>query len=120
MASTKVLSQENLDSAIHLCEYLGVPLAVNKLVGPSTLVTYLGIQIDSASLIISLPENKLLKLVHMLVAWDAKLTCAKRELLSLVGSLSFACKVVKPCCTFLRRLIDLSTTQSELQWILES
>ena len=118
VASTEVLSQANLESAIHLCEYLGVPLAVTKMVGPSTLVTYLGIQIDSASLTISLPENKLIKLVNLLAAWDAKLTCTKWDLLSLVGSLSFACKVVKPGCTFLRCLIDLSTTQSELQGIL--
>ena len=115
VVSTKVLSQANLESAIHLCEYLGVPLAVNKMVGPST---YLGIQLDSASLIISLPENKLINLVNMLEAWDAKLTCTKRDLLSLVGSLSFACKVVKPGRTFLRLLIDLSTTQPELQGIL--
>ena len=96
VASTKVLSQANLKSAINLCEYLGVPLVVNKMVGPSTLVTYLGIQIDSVSLTISLPENKLINLVNMLAAWDAKLTCTKRDLLSLVGSLSFACKVGKP------------------------
>ena len=95
VTSTKVLSQANLKSAINLCEYLGVPLAVNKMVGPSTLVTYLGIQIDSASLTISLPENKLIKLVNMLAAWDAKSTCTKWGLLSLVGSLSFVCKVVK-------------------------
>ena len=36
------------------------------------------------------------------------------ELLSLIGSLSFAFKVVKPGHIFLRRLIDLSTTVSKL------
>ena len=38
----------------------------------------------------------------------------KRELLSLIGSLSFACKVVKPGRMFLRRLIDLSTSVTNL------
>ena len=36
VTSTKVLSQATMKSAINLCEYLGVPLAVNKMVGPST------------------------------------------------------------------------------------
>ncbi|XP_057296127.1 uncharacterized protein LOC130625062 [Hydractinia symbiolongicarpus] len=40
--------------------------------------------------------------------------CTKRELLSLIGSLSFACKVVKCGRMFLRRLIDLSTTVRSL------
>ena len=38
----------------------------------------------------------------------------ERELLSLIGSLSFACKVVKPGRIFLRRLVDLSTSVSRL------
>ena len=40
--------------------------------------------------------------------------CKKRELLSLIGSLSHACKAVRAGCAFLRRLIDLSTTAKQL------
>ena len=42
--------------------------------------------------------------------WSSRKKCTKRELLSLIGSLYFARKVVKPGRIFLRRLIDLSTT----------
>ena len=45
-----------------------------------------------------------------LEGWQKSKTCVKRELLSLRGCLSFACKVVKPGKMFLRRLIDLSTS----------
>ena len=38
----------------------------------------------------------------------------KEELLSLIGSLSRACKAVRSGRAFLRRLIDLSTTASHL------
>ena len=41
-------------------------------------------------------------------------TFTKRELLSLIGKLAFACKVVPPGRLFLRRLIDLSTTATHL------
>ena len=41
-------------------------------------------------------------------------TCTKRELLSLIGKLAFACKVVPPGRLFLRRPIDLLTTVTHL------
>ena len=41
--------------------------------------------------------------------------CTKRELLSLIGKLSFAAKVVQPDRIFLCRLIDSSTTVRELR-----
>ena len=65
-------------------------------------------------LTIRLPEDKLNDLITSLKKWIHRRTCQKQELLSLIGSLSFACKVVKCGRIFLRRLIDLSTTVSEL------
>ena len=41
--------------------------------------------------------------------------CTKRQLLSLIGKLSFSYKVVPAGRIFLRRLIDLSTTVKQLQ-----
>ena len=40
--------------------------------------------------------------------------CRKRELLSLTGVLSHACKVVRAGRTFIKRLIDLSTVAKQL------
>ena len=40
--------------------------------------------------------------------------CTKRQLLSTIGKLSFACKVLPAGRIFLRRLIDLSTTVKQL------
>ena len=95
-----------------------MPLSVNKIVGPSTSITYLGIKINTVTMMISLPEDKLEKLKASVSMWYDKLTCTKRELLSLIGFLSFACKVVKPGRIFLRRLIDLSTTVENLNSII--
>ena len=93
---------------------IGVPLAPNKIVGPSTCITYLGIEIDSINNVCRLPNDKLSKLKNLLKVWKNKKKCTKKELLSLIGSLSFACKVVKPGRIFLRRLIDLSTKVKSL------
>ena len=100
---------------LNVFRFLGVPVAEDKLEGPSQRIVFLGIQIDSASFSISLPNDKLSDLSVALRAWQNKKKCRKVELLSLIGSLSFACKVVKPGRIFLRRLIDLSTSVDKLQ-----
>ena len=45
--------------AIECCRILGVPIAVEKTVGPSTKITFLGIEVDSEEGLLSLPQEKL-------------------------------------------------------------
>ena len=94
--------------------YLGVPIAEDKLEGPATCLTYLGIEVDSDDMVIRLPEEKLVELKAFLSSWVGKRRCTKRHLLSMIGKLSFADKVVKPGRLFLRRLIDLAKTVARL------
>ena len=56
-----------------------------------------------------LPQPKLEQLKSLIASWRGKKVGSKRDLLSLIGVLSHACKVVRAGRTFLRRLIDLST-----------
>ena len=93
-----------------------MPLAPEKIEGPCQVITYLGIEIDSVNMVARLPKEKLIKLNNDLRQWGVRKKCRKRDLLSLIGSLSFACKVVKPGRMFLRRLIDLSCTVKELHY----
>ena len=63
----------------------------------------------------TLPQDKVTTLMALLSAWDVrKKKVTKRELLSLVGKLSFAAKVIPAGRIFLRRLIDLSTFAKKL------
>ena len=75
---------------------LGVPVAENKLVGPSTYITFLGIEIDSVQLKLPLPEDKLERVKTLVAEWRGRRSCRKRELESLIGHLSHVCKVVRP------------------------
>ena len=97
-----------------LFQFIGVPIAPDKTVGPSHKITYLGIEVDALAQCVRLPKEKYDTLLTLLRSWESKKKCTKRELLSLIGSLSFAAKVVKPGRIFLRRLIDLSTSVSKL------
>ena len=104
---------------LQVFDNLGVPTAVgtDKVVGPSTCVTMLGIEIDSATGELCLPTDKLRALQHLLQSWFTHHVASRRELQSLVGQLqslvghlSFAAKVVPAGRTFTRRLIDACTS----------
>ena len=106
--------QHHLSTLTSLCGALGIPLAEDKLAGPTTELEYLGILLDSAALEARLPGDKLQDIRTALDQWSSQTVCRKRDLLSLIGTLSFAAKVVPAGRTFLRRMIDLGTTVPRL------
>ena len=42
-----------------ICEDLGVPLAEDKTIGPSSILTFLGLEIDTLEMVIRIPQCKL-------------------------------------------------------------
>ena len=99
---------------LSLCSELGVPIAEEKCEGPATRITFLGIQIDTERWHLRLPDDKLRDLLGELRLWADRKKCTKRELLSLIGKLSFAAKAVPAGRLFFRRLINLSTKARRL------
>ena len=95
-----------MHKAVKVFNLLGILVAHDKLVGPFQCITYLGIEINAATSIVRLPPQKFVELHSLIVSWLQRSKCKKRHLLSLIGKLSFAAKVVKPGRLFLRRLID--------------
>ena len=95
---------------VKTADHLGIPFAPDKLEGPTTRLVFLGILIDSNLVECSLPPDKLSELLAELQAWSSCKKCIKRELLSHIGKLNFACRIIPAGRIFLRRLIDLSTT----------
>ena len=106
--------QDDMSRTIMLFKSLGVPLANDKLVGPTSCITFLGIEINSDSMSLGLPQPKCKEIQDLIKQWTIKKKCTKRELLSLIGKLSFAAKVVPSGRTFIRPLIDLSKSVVKL------
>ena len=106
------------------------PVATHKTEGPSCQLTFLGIQIDTSKMELSLPPDKLAHISATVREWRGKKTATKRQLQSLIGTLSHAATVVIPGRVFLRRMIDTMKIprcqhhhvrlnqefQSDLQW----
>ena len=105
---------EALGTALSSCDDLGCPTVPDKQEGPATCIGLLGIAIDTRALELRLPAAKLERLQAVIVEWRPRKSCQKRELLSLIGQLHHACKVVRPGRRFLRRMISLSTVAKEL------
>ena len=97
-----------LQESLRLCDRLGFPIAPHKLEGPASRLAFLGILIDSENDTLSLPADKCARLRVTIAEWRGRKFCKKRELLSLIGQLQHACRVVRAGRTFLRRMIDLS------------
>ena len=99
--------QEDLDTALETCNRLGFPVAGEKTEGPATLITLLGIELGSVCLQLRPPWGKLEKLRELVAKWRRRKVCTKKELQSLAGHLSHACKVIRPGRRFLRGMIGL-------------
>ncbi len=51
----------DLKNFLSLCEYLGVPIAPEKTVGPQTTLTFAGIELDTRLFEARLPADKIAK-----------------------------------------------------------
>ena len=103
-----------LEQALQVCGDLGILISEEKLEGPDTVITFLGIEMDSEMLQLCLPEVKLQCLLQTICSWEKRRVCMKREFLSLIGQLQHACRVVRSGRTFLRGMICLFTKAREL------
>ena len=93
---------------------LGVPTAPHKTVGPTCSVEYLGIVLDSERMEARLPEEKRIRISSLLRSFAERKSCTKRELLSLLGHLNFASRVIHPGRSFVSHLLSLAATAKEL------
>ena len=108
IANTKQQCQAALNSFIYMCHELGVPVAYHKTAGPTQIITFLGIELDTLNMVARLPMDKLDKYKHELKLAMTHDKITLRELKSLIGKLQFATAVVKPGRAFLRRLYDMT------------
>ena len=89
-----------------LTQSLGVPLAADKCVPPTTRLVLLGVETDTDRMTIALPADKQAALISSLHALSRRTKATRRELLSVVGSLMHAAKCIPPGRGFTRRILD--------------
>ena len=99
---------------LRVCKLLGIPVAMDKVEGPATLIVFLGLKLDSVKQQIRLLLDKLEAILKELGEWQQRDKATKCQLPSLIGKLSFAAKAIPADRLFTRRLINLSTKVKRL------
>ena len=106
---------DSFNTALHCFAELGAPIEPDKCEGPATCLTILGIEVDTRRMQLRLPQEKLALMKETVSSWQGLKHCTKRELLSLVGTLQHASKVIKPGRAFVRRMIELSKARKRME-----
>jgi len=99
---------DSLQSILFLCLTINAPVKSSKIEGPSTRITFLGIVIDIEEMTAGISLERKADLILSIQSFRRKDKCTKYQLFSLVGKLSFACKVIPAGRIFLCHLLDFS------------
>ena len=89
------------------CRRLGVPVSDEKTVWPTTILVFLGLELDSVLMLVRIPALKIEKLITQIENLLLhKKSVQLKEMQSLIGSLNFLCRAIVPGRPFCRRLIN--------------
>ena len=102
------LASYHRDIIVAAFDYLQVPLATEKLEGPTTHLIFLGICLDTVRMEARLPDDKISELRAFLSEFSSIRCTTVAKFASFLGKLSFASAVVTASRTFISRLWDVS------------
>ena len=108
------IKQHAKPTILRVFHKLGLVINDKKVVGPNTKLEFLGITLDTTKMEASLSEEKIFDLDNKLLQFQNRQRCTQKELLSLVGSLSFVARVIVPGRSFISRLISKAYTVKNL------
>ena len=89
------------------CKELGVPIAVEKSVDPTTSMVFLGLEIDTNEMSVRIPGHKIVELESLIRTYLNRKKVSLRDLQKLVGKLIFFGQAVRSSRAFLRRFYDV-------------
>ena len=75
-----------LNKFLYLAHELGIPVAKHKTSGPLRIITFLGIQLNTPTMVASLPIDKLIKYRNNIMTVISQDTVTLRELKSVIDS----------------------------------
>lgn len=116
-----VISPPNAIPAAHIhtvqtvFSELGIPIAQEKTMGPATSIEFLGINLDSEKFQASLPKEKIDRIILVSSTLLHNSNCSKRELLSLLGHLNFAMRIIPQGRSFISHLLSLASSVHALE-----
>ena len=97
---TPSVTDASFHTLLDVMSKLGLTISQKKLVRPATKAICLGIDVDTVAGTVAIPSDKLAEVKDTILKWDHRSHCTKRKLQSLLGTLLYVHKCVRPARTF--------------------
>ena len=94
---------QKLRDLLQLC---GLQEAMEKSVAPSTVMIFLGIEVNTVLFTLAIPLDKWNEIVECLNNWSIKNSANLKQTQSLAGLLNFACRCVRSGRIYLSRILN--------------
>ena len=94
-----------------ICEEIAFPVSLEKTVWGCTVISFLGLLIDTINKIIGIPKDKVDRALNMINYVLVRKKVTLKDLQQLCGFLNFLCKAIIPGRPFLRRLYTYTETK---------
>ena len=99
-------ANSDFEVARNLLRDLNLPEAVDKAQPPATKVKWLGVNIDTQEMTLSIPQDKINEVLEKVSKFTKAKSMTKRQLQSILGQLLHVAKCVRPARLFVSRLLD--------------
>ena len=100
-------SQRSYHTLLALLQDLGLEISTSKLIEPTNIAVCLGIKINTVNRTLQIPKDKLCQIQQICQQYVFKKKVTKTQFQSLLGSLLYITKCVKPARCFLNRMLQL-------------
>ena len=95
-----------------LLNELGLPLASHKNQGPATDLVWLGVKICAKTQTLSVPKQKLDKIIKLASSMANKKRLSKKNLQSIMGKINHIAKCILPARIFTSRILEVIRTMA--------
>ena len=113
-ALLKHLCDDQVKLFLQICNKIAFPVSLEKTVWSTSVLTFLGLLIDTINRVIGIPHEKVEKALNMVNHTINKKKITLKELQKLCGFLNFLCRAVVPGRPFLRRLYFYTSNKEKL------
>ena len=95
-----------------LLRKVGLKIALEKSAAPNTVMVFLGIEVNTILLTLTIPSDKWREIQECLAKWKIKKVANLKQVQQLTGLLNFACRCVKSGRIYLSRILNFLRTLS--------
>lgn len=99
-----------------LMQELGLKLATHKCLPPSQRIEWLGFQIDTVQMTISIPQRKLEEVVNECAKWTFRKRANRSMIQSILGKLIYVSACINQGRKFVARMLDTLRSMGDRNW----